>query len=109
MLWETPGDLLNGELGGREDRSHALAIALILVPIEGQFARLLSCGDIGVGVLGQSEPRRLENCRNRGANDVGAMVGKVGVPARCQPAAPIAVVPVEGDLEHAGVRASTAA
>ncbi len=100
MLGKTVRDLLDGELRGCGNRSHAFEIALILRPPKLQLARLLADRHLGSDVLGQPQSRGLKNRRDRRANDVFSMDGKIRVPTRRNAAAPIAIVPSESYLEH---------
>jgi hypothetical protein len=96
----TPCNLLDCELRRCDDGSDALEIALVCGPTELELTRLLTYGQVGTRVLAQSQACRLKNGRDCRADDVLAVVGKVGVAAGQETGATTAVVPVEGNLEH---------
>lgn len=102
MFRKARRDLLDRELGGGDDGSHVVPVALILGPAQLQESGFLSRLHPRSSVLGEPEGRGLENRRYGGADDVLSVVGKIGMPAGREAREAAETVTLEGDLEHAG-------
>lgn len=100
MVWEAACNLRHRELGGRDDRAHALEVALAFPPTNIQLAGFLSRCDLDPGVALEPKTRAQEYRRDGGADDVLAVLVELGVAARKQTGEPISIVPIERDGEH---------
>ena len=100
MVGEAAGDLRDGELRGRDDGTQSGKIAALLRPAQTKSAGALASFELDAGVLLEPEARRLQDRRNRRADDVLTVVREIGVAARGNARKTIAFVPVESDLEH---------
>src|SRR5947209_6740642 len=99
------GDLLDRELGGRDDRAHVLAVAGFLGPAHQQVAAAPVAGHRHAGDVGQTDPGRLQQRRNRGAGDVLTRLALPRVAAGKNGGQPVAAVPAKTNLEHRPRRA----
>jgi len=104
VLRETTGDLRDRELRGHDDRLNAFDVSTAVVKHHVELSFLLECGEVSPGVMLESQAGRLKNARNRGADDVLAVLGKIDVTVGRYPGEAIAFVAIKSDLEHGATR-----
>ena len=73
------GDLLDGKLGRRDDRTHALVVALPFRPSDPELAGTLVRREFDAGVLLEPEPGGLKNRGNGRTNQIVRVDGEFGV------------------------------
>jgi hypothetical protein len=100
MLGIATRDLSNCKLGRRGDRPNAFAVAQILGPAQLELAGALTHREVDARMLRQAEASGLENGRDRRADDILAMFGKLGMAASAKPREAIARIAVDSNLEH---------
>lgn len=81
MLRVATSDLVDGEFGRRDNGLEALGITILLRPAQLEPSASLLGRNVGVSELGQAEAGGLKNRRDRRANDVLAMLRKLGMTA----------------------------
>ena len=79
MFGILPGDLLDGQLDRRDDRTHALVVAPPFRPSDSKLAGTLFRVEFDAGVLLEPEPGGLENRGNGRTNQIVRVDGELGV------------------------------
>ena len=98
MFRKSRGNLIDCKLRCRHDRPDALPAALFRGPADVEPAGLPNRRQLDAGVLCKTENRGLENRGDRGADDVLAILGEIGVAAGLQAARAAVTVTVKSDL-----------